>query len=163
MHMICIENKVWFNSSSTRRNPIYGGNTSCTKYMLGTTQLCLKRPRGPGEHQGEREPAVCPCGTGGQWYSRQHGSIASTWRAVILPCTQHCSAVPISGLPITRETWTYWREYSEGLQTCLRVWSTWKGWEMWDCSAGGRLLGISSLYGNTCREGGKKMEPSSAQ
>lgn len=164
--MIYIENKVSFNSSSTRRNPRYGGNIPCMNLMLRTNQLCLKRPEALMNtnvslgQQGAPVTKVTVAVQAVQMHS-QHvkGSDPSLHSALVRSQLQSCAHIWAPH----NKSWMCWRECSEGPQTFLRVWSTWKGSEIWDCSAGRRLRGILSLYGNTCRAGGKKTEPSAAQ
>jgi len=75
----------------------------------------------------------------------------------------------ISGLPITREAWTHWREYDKGPQRQLRDWSispVKKHWNIWDYSAWRREGlggGNSSVYINICKEDVKTAEPGSSQ
>lgn len=46
-----------------------GKNNLLQQYMLGATQLELV---GPGGHQVEHGPAMCPCRKEGEWYPGLH-------------------------------------------------------------------------------------------
>jgi len=95
------------------------------------------------------------------------------WGRGSFPSAQHWwghtwSTLSSSGLPSTREPWTYWRQSSEGQWRWLRDWniSPMKNdWESWDCSAWRRegSGGILAMYTNTWSEAAKKMEPGSFQ
>lgn len=59
--------------------------------------------------------------------------------------------VLISGLPCTRQTWTYWSESSQGSWRLLRNWSTSnmrRGWDSWVSSLQNRRLrgGLNNAY-----------------
>ena len=123
-------------------------------------QLGRKGPGGSGGPQAEHEPAICP-----YLQSRQTESWAALGK--VLPACQSpllihtWSTASSSGLPSTREAWTYWRESNEGPQWWWRDWRTShkrKGWERWDCSAW-RIEGSGKIW----RENARRIEPSSFQ
>jgi len=51
-----------------------GRNKHMHQYRLGADllELCKEGPECPGEQQVDHEPAGCPCGQEGQWYSGMH-------------------------------------------------------------------------------------------
>lgn len=95
-------------------------------------------------------------------------SIASSSREVVLLFCSHCwcqpwSTVLSSELPISKETWMYWRELSEGLWRWLRDWSIFpmrKGWENLNCSVWRRGHAEGS-YQDPWRKDAKRTESDS--
>jgi len=104
--------------------------------------------------------------------------------AGILPCEDCCQQVeggdlspllrtgegepgvtcPVLGSPVQTDTWTYWKESSEGPQRWWRdkgISPMRKGWRSWDCSAWRTegSGGIPSRYTNNWREDVKRTEP----
>ena len=87
------------------------------------------------------------CALAARWLVVSWAALGRVWPAGrgrgAFPSTQHwwghtCSTVFSSGLPSTRQMWTYWRESREEPLRRLRDWSICpmrKGWESWDSSA----------------------------
>ena len=85
---------------------------------------------------------MCPCSQDGQWYPWLGGALPAGWEGWSFPSAWHWwgrswSAGSRSGLPSTRETWTYWRESNKGPQKRWRTGTSLlsRKAESWGCSA----------------------------
>lgn len=119
----------WWELRRSSRAVSAGDNTSTCQEPIAWTELCGKGRGAPGGCQVEQEAALCPSSKKLlHFLPCIRRNITRRWREVALPLysaleRSHLSAVSVSVLLSTRETWSYWRESREVTQRWWRHWS----------------------------------------